>query len=209
MSSGIDEMLSQFKEHQKELNEAEDVDEDENEEESTVEIPEPTAKPLTNAKPIKPDRGGENGDNDGMSRQNRWKWHSLSDDKEGVTRSESGRAYYYTPAERDRNYAEHRLETDVPAWMHTTANTKLYAAGHSTVFHADRNCGELQRADDDRIRTYPIRFVVTRDVSPKRPCPNCTLDMANTVRVAIEYDHVAPEEVVYPIDNEEVTPDAE
>lgn len=96
--------------------------------------------------------------------------------------------------------------TNPPPWMYRTAYTPVYAIGRQKVFHADLDCAMLSSGGTPK--KYPLAFIVTRDTYPSKPCDNCTMDMDNTIRVALAYDGVDPDDVVYPSDAVERRQDA-
>jgi hypothetical protein len=72
--------------------------------------------------------------------------------------------------------------------------TRVYAAGHSPIFHADLRCQEL--TDVEEVRMYPLKHVVTTGSNPQTPCAHCTASPAQTVAVAIEFDGADPDAVI-------------
>lgn len=91
--------------------------------------------------------------------------------------------------------------TNPPPWMYRSAYTPVYAINRQKVFHADLNCAKMSSRDPPK--KYPLAFIVTHETYPTKPCDNCTMDMDHTIRVAIAYDGVDPDDVVYPSDGSE------
>lgn len=73
--------------------------------------------------------------------------------------------------------------------------TLVYSPDHSAVFHADKRCPEL--AEVEFARKLPLGYVLTTEGTPRRPCNRCTCDMGTSIAVAIKYDSVDPEAVIY------------
>lgn len=83
--------------------------------------------------------------------------------------------------------------------------TKVFTAGHSEVFHADKHCPRLTAtATDDYsdeptvfLRAYTLRKVMTHWGDPVKPCSQCTQDIETTAEVAVEHDGVHEAELRY------------
>ena len=73
--------------------------------------------------------------------------------------------------------------------------TRVYTTDHSPRWHADKRCPELR--DVDQAIVLPLGYVLTTETNPHRPCDRCTCDLSKSIEVALTYDGIDREEIIY------------